>query len=290
MARIRTVKPEYWTHPVMGRLDDSTKCLGIAILNFSDDEGYFLADPNLVRSSCRPFDDDSAMTRCCIAKLVAAGWVEIVEHPSHGPIGKVVNFKGHQVIDRPKASKLKAYFISDESAINQGSLDVGKEGKGKEWNGMEVEDATTTPGGSKGKSKSKSAPKPGAQISLDPISPAVADVVNRCCGSCPKADPDGRVIRLDPSLMAERVEVILASGNAVITGDLLVASWDAYVASQPKGTKAPQYFFGQAKDQNNPDAANWHHWARLVYTKQTKAKAAAEAAAVAIESPEPLAS
>ena len=138
MARIRTIKPEFWTHPVMGRVDDSSKCMALALLNFADDEGYFLADPNLVRSSCRPFDDDSTITRRCLATLSKSGWIEVKEHPTHGSIGVVVNFTGHQNIDRSKASKLSIYFLDDESSNPRRSIASGREGKGMEGNGKTV--------------------------------------------------------------------------------------------------------------------------------------------------------
>jgi hypothetical protein len=135
MARIRTIKPEFWTHPIMGRLDDSSKSLAIALLNFSDDEGFFQADPNLVRSSCRPFDDDSTIIRRCLGTLIKSGWVEIKTHPTHGAIGRVVNFAEHQRIDRPKVSNLSSYFVDDESTIDRRLIDAGMEGKGMEGKG-----------------------------------------------------------------------------------------------------------------------------------------------------------
>lgn len=144
MARIRTVKPEFWTHPIMGRLDDSSKSLAIALLNFSDDEGYFLADPNLVRSSCRPFDDDSTIVRRCLAALIQAGWIEVKVHPTHGAIGLVVNFTAHQKIDRPKVSNISTYFIDDESTIDRRLIAVGMEGNVKEGNGLEDPKPTRT--------------------------------------------------------------------------------------------------------------------------------------------------
>jgi hypothetical protein len=133
MARIRTIKPEFWSHPIIGRLDDAAKMLAIALLNMADDEGYFLADPILIRNFARPFDEDSTITRRSIAQLEKSGWIEVSEHDSHGNIGRVVNFVSHQIVDRAKPSKIKDYFdstnirrfIDDQSTL---------EGKGKEGN------------------------------------------------------------------------------------------------------------------------------------------------------------
>jgi len=137
MARIRTVKPEFWSHAVMGRLDDASKCLAIALLNFADDEGYFFADPILVRNQCRPFDDDSTSTRRALGTLVKSGWIIIKKDAQHGDIGKVVNFNAHQKIDRLTPSKIKTYFDSskdrrvfdDDSTLDLGSRKVSRKGE-----------------------------------------------------------------------------------------------------------------------------------------------------------------
>jgi len=112
----------------MTRQDDATKCLAIALLNLADDEGYFLADPGLVRSFARPIDEESSTTRRLIAQLEKVGWIEVSNHSTHGLIGRVVNFQEHQSIDRPKPSKIKEYFstndrrtIDDDSSLEQGT-------------------------------------------------------------------------------------------------------------------------------------------------------------------------
>lgn len=145
MARIRTIKPEFWSHPIMGRLDDASKCLAVALLNFSDDEGFFLADPNLVRSSCRPFDDDSTIVRRCLDRLVETEWIVIKIHPSHGPIGRVTNFTEHQKIDRPRPSNLKVYFVDYESTNDRRSIVAGMEGNGMEEKDIKIVPAVPKP-------------------------------------------------------------------------------------------------------------------------------------------------
>lgn len=151
MPRIRTVKPEFWSHPIMGRLDDCSQCVAIALLNLADDDGYFFADPAAVRSFVRPFDDDSTNVRRALDTLSKAGWIQVRKHPVMGAVGRVVNFTEHQKIDRPKPSEIIQYFAenADETAIDDQSTNArrtlddqsllegkgreqGKEGKGKE--------------------------------------------------------------------------------------------------------------------------------------------------------------
>lgn len=125
MPRIRSIKPEFWGHPVMGMAEDSVKCLALALLNLADDEGYFLADPRLVRSFARPFDEDSTNVRRALERLQKMGWIEVRNHPSHGEIGLIVNFLEHQKIDRPSPSKIKAYFLDESSTNPRRPLDIG---------------------------------------------------------------------------------------------------------------------------------------------------------------------
>lgn len=124
--RIRTVKPEFWSHPVIGRLPGETQAIAIGLLNMADDEGFLLADPVAIKSALRPFDDSSTIVRRCVDELSRAGWIVVRTHHSHGPIGCIPNFAAHQRIDRPKTSKLKKYYdvaIDDESTTNRRCVD-----------------------------------------------------------------------------------------------------------------------------------------------------------------------
>lgn len=135
MARIRTIKPEFWTHHIMGRVSDSVKCMAIALLNHADDEGYFLADPHIIRSACRPFDDDSRSSHGLITELSRIGWIELCKTDEGFLLGRIVKFKENQVINRPRTSKLKGSWNS-HGLITDASLTRhtrnGMEGKGME--------------------------------------------------------------------------------------------------------------------------------------------------------------
>lgn len=141
--RIRTIKPEFWSHPVICKLDDSTRLAAIGLLNIADDEGYFLASAPAVRSALWPFDEDSTKARRALATLTAEGYIEVREHPSHGPIGQVLNFRKHQRIDRPSDSKIKVYFLDEYSTNVRRVLDehslleqgTGNREQGKEHKG-----------------------------------------------------------------------------------------------------------------------------------------------------------
>jgi len=143
VARIRTIKPEFWINPQMARMDELTQLIAIALLNFADDEGYFFADPNLVRSQCRPYDDNSTKIKHSLELLQKIGYIKIIQTETHGAIGHIVNFTTHQKIDRPNSSNIKRFFESnnrrtfdEHSSNNRRKVDEQSSGerKGKERN------------------------------------------------------------------------------------------------------------------------------------------------------------
>jgi hypothetical protein len=151
--RIRTIKPAFWTHPVLSREPDEVRLGAIGLLNYADDEGYFLASPALVRSAIWALDEDSTRARRVIEALARIEWIEVIEHPTHGAIGRVKNFAKHQVVNRPTPSAIKEYFAftersrSDHGTITEHSVPEGKgrekegKGKGREGSGEASEPA-----------------------------------------------------------------------------------------------------------------------------------------------------
>jgi hypothetical protein len=135
--RIRTVKPEFWTHPVMGRLDPEIQLLALALLNYADDHGYFRAEPSLVRSACRPFSEDSLSIHCALITLAEVGWLETCDSGGNGIIGRITTWEKHQRVNRPSDSKLARYWLTESSvnphrAVRDLSVQEQGTGKGKE--------------------------------------------------------------------------------------------------------------------------------------------------------------
>lgn len=138
MARIRTVKPEFWSHPVMSKASDEARLGAIGLLNLADDEGYFLASPGVVRSFIWPLDEDSTKARRVLDELSRLGYVEVRQHAEQGEVGRVTHFARHQRVDRANPSKLKAYFnstkdrrtLDEQSSTDQGSGNGREQGTG----------------------------------------------------------------------------------------------------------------------------------------------------------------
>lgn len=108
MARIRTIKPEFWEDETIGMLTRDARLMFIAILNYADDEGILRWTPEYVKASVFMYDEDIGLPEC--SKLMD----ELVESELVFPYqgGKtlqrlafVVNFRKHQVINRAQPSK-----------------------------------------------------------------------------------------------------------------------------------------------------------------------------------------
>ena len=102
----------------MAKQPPETQLLAIALLNIADDEGYFMADPHLVRGSCRPYDDSTRKTIAALSALKQIKYITITLTETSVPIGKINNFLKHQKIDRPSDSKIKLLLDSTKSSRN----------------------------------------------------------------------------------------------------------------------------------------------------------------------------
>lgn len=109
MARIRTVKPEFWEDEVVGLLPRDARLLFIATFNLADDEGLLRWTPAYIKASAFMYDDDVTLPE--VAKLMQgladAGLVfPYIAGVAHQQMACVVNFRKHQKINRPQKSKL----------------------------------------------------------------------------------------------------------------------------------------------------------------------------------------
>jgi hypothetical protein len=135
MARIRTIKPDFWKHEELSELAPEVHMLAAALLNYADDEGYFRANPKLVKAECCPLREDSVSVHEALKQLADIGYVRLFTGSDHKEYGKVVNFVEHQRINRPTPSKIKELdtltesSVTDHGAVNDGSP---PEGKGRE--------------------------------------------------------------------------------------------------------------------------------------------------------------
>ncbi|OOW99260.1 hypothetical protein Xgly_03440 [Xanthomonas citri pv. glycines] len=117
MARIRTIKPEFWKHEDLSALPEITHMLAAALLNHADDEGYFNANPALVKAECLPLRESSVSTHDSLQSLAKVGFIELGIGEDGKRYGRVVKFDEHQRVNRPTPSKIKAMQVVWESSV-----------------------------------------------------------------------------------------------------------------------------------------------------------------------------
>lgn len=106
MARIRSVKPEYFTSLTIAGMSVPARLHFIGLWTHVDDDGRAIDDPRLIKAAVWPLDDN--MTNAKVEKLQA----ELADH------GRIIRYEGggrrifqvvgwtHQKIDRKRKSSL----------------------------------------------------------------------------------------------------------------------------------------------------------------------------------------
>ena len=137
MARIRTIKPEFFTDDAVGGISPLARLLFIGSWVFADDYGTLDRSARQLKAQVFPYD--SLDCEALIVELIDAGLLR--EYEADGKTFLHINgFADHQRIDKP--SKAKRPLPSD-SRSTPGVLDEpsqstrsGREGKGKEGKGI----------------------------------------------------------------------------------------------------------------------------------------------------------
>ena len=126
MARIRTIKPEFWTDETLTECSLSARLLFIGSWNFADDNGNLEHSAKQLKMKVFPADDVKVTP--LLNELIAHGL--LIEYSVSDK--KYLHIKGflkHQVINRPSKSNIPPF---DESLRTHGTLteDSLTEGKG----------------------------------------------------------------------------------------------------------------------------------------------------------------
>lgn len=111
MPRIRSIKPEFWEHEDIAKLPPYARLLFVASWNFADDEGLLRWNPAWLGAQAFPYD----LERGDITIASVQGWMTLLEDSGmvHAYVGSngqrygwIVNFRKHQVINKPTRSRL----------------------------------------------------------------------------------------------------------------------------------------------------------------------------------------
>ncbi|WP_313449532.1 DnaT-like ssDNA-binding domain-containing protein [Atlantibacter hermannii] len=166
MARIRTVKPEFWTDEKVVECSISARLLFIGLFNFADDKGCLERSPKRIKMQV--FPADTIDCEPLIMELIAHGLLtEYSVNGSH--YLQIPGFLKHQKINRPSNSNIPLppqpdeqkpasgdnslknnadshadsqcahEGLTEDSLNTHGGLTDGKEGKGREGKGIKQE-------------------------------------------------------------------------------------------------------------------------------------------------------
>lgn len=134
MARIRTIKPDFYTDGTLGECSMSARYAFIGTWVFADDCGNFERSSRQFKAQVFPYDDIDCEAVLC--ELIEHGLLIEYEVDSK----KYLHIKGfdkHQKIDRTSKPRFPLYddSLRTRRVFDEDSIWKGKEGKGKEGNG-----------------------------------------------------------------------------------------------------------------------------------------------------------
>lgn len=142
MARIRTIKPEFWTDDTITECSLSARLLFIGLWNFADDAGNLDRSPKQIKA--RVFPVDNIDCEPLISELLAHGL--LIEYSvSEQKYLHIPGFTTHQLINRPSRpivpgfdDSLKTHGVLTESSQSTHSGLEGKGSNGESTNGAEA--------------------------------------------------------------------------------------------------------------------------------------------------------
>lgn len=136
MARIRTIKPDFWTDEKVVELSAFARLLFIGLWNFADDDGRMVYSPKKIKMQIFPADilDISELfgeiRRESMIELYVVDHIEFLQ---------IINFKEHQKIDKRTPSKFPGNPYTSQSPPNSPEFPrippTDMEGNGREGEG-----------------------------------------------------------------------------------------------------------------------------------------------------------
>jgi hypothetical protein len=109
VARIRTIKPEFFTSIPLSRLSLGARLTFIGLWTYCDDDGRARDEPRLVKAAIWPLEDNLPAEGVDVQldELADAGLIQRYAVDGERYLA-IKNWKEHQRIDKPKESKLPA--------------------------------------------------------------------------------------------------------------------------------------------------------------------------------------
>ncbi|OVZ82208.1 DnaT-like ssDNA-binding domain-containing protein [Yersinia kristensenii] len=105
MARIRTIKPEFWTDSMMVQFDVFTRLLYIGLWTAADDHGAIRDEPDRIAMEVMP-REDIEMVKLNIDLLIASGRLSRMLNDDGTSYLIIDKWTDHQRVDKPSKSKI----------------------------------------------------------------------------------------------------------------------------------------------------------------------------------------
>lgn len=136
MARIRTIKPEFWASEQVMDCKPITRLLFIGLWNFVDDFGRAPVAPRTIKAQVMPGDSCSGSDiQDMLNELSAVGLIRFYT-ADEKMFFEITGWSKHQKIDNPSKYKVCPAPSDDQSQIvaipSEESKQIGLEGRGKE--------------------------------------------------------------------------------------------------------------------------------------------------------------
>lgn len=109
MARIRNIKPDFWTDEKLVELDPVDRLLFIGLWNFSDDEGFLPYSPKRIKMQI--FPADSLEISVGLQNLISIGALTLYDY-GDGQVLHVTNWGKHQKVSNPTKSKFSGMDLT----------------------------------------------------------------------------------------------------------------------------------------------------------------------------------
>lgn len=135
MARIRTIKPEFFTSQTIDALSLAEQRTFIGLWTYADDFGKGVDDPRLIKAAIWPLRERHTAKKvdADMAALEAAGLIQRYEFSGRRYF-QILGWAEHQRVNRPSSSRIPPPPPPEDSPRNHGGLieDSPRERKGKE--------------------------------------------------------------------------------------------------------------------------------------------------------------
>lgn len=141
MARIRSIKPTFWSDEKIGVLPREVRMTFLGLISaLADDHGRLVGTARIVRGAVYPYDDDISIADVegHLAQLAAAG--RILRYQVNGSeYIAIQNWARHQRVDRPSPSLLPPPpgTIDESSSSDRRTIPTDRKGEGGEGKGGE---------------------------------------------------------------------------------------------------------------------------------------------------------